>query len=57
MELTMNGKTLSAKIGISALDIKADNDAERVVAQILNSHNLSEKIMKILIVRLQYEKI
>jgi hypothetical protein len=45
MELTINGKTLSAEIGISALDIKADNDAERIVAQILNSHNLNEKII------------
>jgi hypothetical protein len=45
MELTMNGKTLSAKIGVSALDVKSGSDVDRIVAQILDSGNLNEKII------------
>jgi hypothetical protein len=46
MELVMHGKLLSAKIGISALDIKADSDVDKIVARILGTHQLDEKLIK-----------
>ncbi|MDR2812626.1 MAG: hypothetical protein LBB05_02455 [Puniceicoccales bacterium] len=46
MELIMHGKSLSAKIGISALDIKADSDVDKIVAKILEAHQLDEKLIK-----------
>jgi hypothetical protein len=46
MELIMQGKSLSAKIGISALDIKADSDVDKIVAKILETHRLDEKLIK-----------
>ncbi|MDR0740175.1 MAG: hypothetical protein LBF34_00495 [Puniceicoccales bacterium] len=46
IELVMQGKSLSAKIGISALDIKADSDVDRIVAKILGTHRLGEKLIK-----------
>ncbi|MDR1907080.1 MAG: hypothetical protein LBQ03_02590 [Puniceicoccales bacterium] len=46
MELIMRGKSLSAKIGISALDIKADSDVDKIVAKILETHLLDEKLIK-----------
>ncbi|MDR1591022.1 MAG: hypothetical protein LBR92_03450 [Puniceicoccales bacterium] len=46
MELVMQGKSLSAKIGISALDIKADSDVDKIVAKILEANRLDEKLIK-----------
>jgi hypothetical protein len=46
MELVMNGNLLSAKIGISALDIKADSDVDKIVAKIFGTHLLDEKLIK-----------
>jgi hypothetical protein len=46
MELTMHDKSLSAKIRISALDIKAESDADKIVAEILSEHPLNEKLVR-----------
>ncbi|MDR1303073.1 MAG: hypothetical protein LBJ81_00435 [Puniceicoccales bacterium] len=46
MELTMHDKSLSAKIRISALDIKAESDADKIVADILKAHPLNESLVK-----------
>ncbi|MDR2200537.1 MAG: hypothetical protein LBN94_00260, partial [Puniceicoccales bacterium] len=46
MDLIMNGKFLSAKIGIAALDIKANSDVDQIVAKILEKHHLDEKLIK-----------
>lgn len=46
IELVMHDKSLSAKIRVSALDIKADNDVDKIVAQILEAHHLDEKLIK-----------
>ncbi|MDR3317356.1 MAG: hypothetical protein LBS71_00945 [Puniceicoccales bacterium] len=45
MELVMHDKALSAKIRISALDIKADRDVDKIVAKILDTHHLDEKLI------------
>ena len=45
MKLSLSGRQLSATLGISSLDIKADENASTLVAKILNSHNLSEKLI------------
>jgi hypothetical protein len=46
IELVMHGKSLSARIGISALDIKTDSDVDKIVAKILETHRLDEKLIK-----------
>ena len=45
LKLSLSGKKLSATIGISALDIKSDENISNLVAKILESHNLSEKLI------------
>jgi hypothetical protein len=42
----MHDKSLSAKIRISALDIKAENDVDKIVAAILKAHPLNEKLVR-----------
>jgi hypothetical protein len=47
MEIIMrDNKWLTAKIGISALDIKTDSDVDKIVAKILETHHLDEKLIK-----------
>lgn len=46
IEVIMREGLLSAKIGISALDIKADSDVDKIVAKILETHRLDEKLIK-----------
>jgi hypothetical protein len=46
IELVMNGNLLSAKIGISALEVKPDSDVDKIVSKIFETYQLDEKLIK-----------
>lgn len=45
MSLDLSGAKLRATISLSALDIKTDEDPKTLVARILSSHNLDDKLI------------
>lgn len=45
MSLDLSGAKLRATISLSALDIKTDEDPKALVARILSSHNLDDKLI------------
>jgi hypothetical protein len=46
IEVALGGKTLSANIGISALDIDNGTDVDKIVAKIFVTYHLEEKLIK-----------